>query len=84
MSYGRRIPKFVKLHPKDRGDGLDDVFFEDPGTFVPPKNAWGEVRAWGVLMYDETGYPDWDVMRNMMRTVSLNIFVTARFASSRY
>ncbi|KZP34258.1 hypothetical protein FIBSPDRAFT_971101 [Athelia psychrophila] len=69
MSYGRRIPKFVKLHPKDRGDGLDDVFFEDPGTFVPPKNAWGEVRAWGVLMYDETGYPDWDVMRNMMRTM---------------
>ena len=41
----------------------------DPRTFVPPANAFGEVHAWGVFPYHEGGEAEWDMTRNLMRTV---------------
>ncbi|KAL0954367.1 hypothetical protein HGRIS_003358 [Hohenbuehelia grisea] len=73
---GRR-PAFVKLAPRDAGDGLRDIFFEDPRTFSPTPGPKGEIRDWGVYPYtqpsdphykDETNNsPEFGAMTEMMR-----------------
>ncbi|KLO12320.1 hypothetical protein SCHPADRAFT_854067 [Schizopora paradoxa] len=61
-------PKFVRLHPRDNGNNLDNVFYQDPVTFVPKKSQFGQVLNWGLFDYCG-GYPDVDGMGAMMRTM---------------
>lgn len=66
------VPQCIRLHPQDAGDGLDDVFYLCPHTFVPPKNQHGEVLGWGVFPYAKkgTGYRvDYDVTRGIPRVM---------------
>ncbi|KAI3622105.1 plasmid p 4b orf-3 family protein [Moniliophthora roreri] len=58
--YHYRKPKFIKLLPGDSGEGLPDVFFEDPYTFQPKPDLRGEIRSWGVFSVN-------DMLRNITR-----------------
>ncbi|ESK93431.1 plasmid p 4b orf-3 family protein [Moniliophthora roreri MCA 2997] len=60
--YHYRKPKFIKLLPGDSGEGLPDVFFEDPYTFQPKPDLRGEIRSWGVF-----SDADDDMLRNITR-----------------
>ncbi|KZT24975.1 hypothetical protein NEOLEDRAFT_1178741 [Neolentinus lepideus HHB14362 ss-1] len=70
------VPKYIKLHPEDSGEGLDDVFYEDPHIFVPAenKNDHDEVLGWGVFAYPKPGEGSshrvkYDVERGIPRTM---------------
>ncbi|KAG0701206.1 hypothetical protein DFH29DRAFT_876028 [Suillus ampliporus] len=46
-----RKPKFVKFLPGDIGEGMPEIFFEDPRTFKPKPGPHGQIQTWGLFPY---------------------------------
>ncbi|EEB95042.1 hypothetical protein MPER_06050, partial [Moniliophthora perniciosa FA553] len=62
--YHYRKPKFIKLLPGDSGEGLPDVFFEDPYAFQPKPDLRGEANG-----MDRHGFIGcrWNITRMMQQ-----------------
>jgi len=64
--YGGR-PKYVKLAPGDRADGLSDAYFEDPRVFAGKPGPKGQIHCWGLYDHDEENMPKFEGEMEMYR-----------------